>query len=491
MKSSFAALWLMSWIVFFANRIPLISKIVTLLTFYFGTGKSGRTIIKIIVKLRKGFVIFNAIIGMYLVYKTTGFSYDNVLAGFAGLGHTYLEMFVSFNKRLFNWLLELFDYKIIPNVPSNPTKPTGPIWNPNPFNKGWEDKGIDLTKFSSDWFKNPFKITVEVTPWYKDLSSWLWIGGIICTIGVSYAGYKWMTEPSFLEGILSYFKSNPTIQNTAATPPTNGGDGAIALNDLRTNKDVLTNASDFGKRILGSYKYLTPSYWLHAPSYFQENYEYFLAQQSQGNTFNQNLYPFTEVNPYNSWFKSLRIKLLGESQIEMMERLQNRDSLIAEMFRATAKGKGIATSPSESYLQPLSGFTTPRWPSGTVTPTNVGNVGLNLTSSGTLPQFIEGSSGVARKLATLPSTPTTLSHILPPENLGGGGSKDWLMTNSPSVKGGLLAEWSQRFTSNFEEGSEIESRLRSIITRRVEEFEETVETLTDDNPFSLLGVQDM
>jgi hypothetical protein len=326
-------LWVISWLIYLSSKIPYISKLISVLSVYYGR----TTIWKIISKLRKGFVIFNAIIGMYLVYKTTGFTFDNVLAGFAGLGNTYLEIFVNFNKRLFNWLLELFDYKIIPNVPSNPTKPTGPIWNPNPFNKGWEDKGIDLTKFSNDWFKNPFKVTVEVSPWYKDLSSWLWIGGIICTVGVSYAGYKWMTDPLFLDNIFSYFKGNPTIDNTPPTPPNNGGagDGGIVLKDLRTK------ASDFSQKLLGSYKYLTPSYWLHVPSYAQENYEYFMSQQSNVNTYDNKFYPYTEVNPHNSWLKSLRIKILGESPIEMMERVQVKDSLYRKMMSVLDKGKGV------------------------------------------------------------------------------------------------------------------------------------------------------
>jgi hypothetical protein len=59
-----------------------------------------------------------------MVFKTVGFSYDKVLAGFAGMGHTYLEIFMNFIKSLFNCFFELFDYKIVSNVPGN--KPSLP-----------------------------------------------------------------------------------------------------------------------------------------------------------------------------------------------------------------------------------------------------------------------------------------------------------------------------------------------------------------------------
>ena len=54
-----------------------------------------------------------------MVYKTVGFSYDNILAGFSAMGYTYIEMFMNLTKRMFNWFVELFDHKIVPNVQSN------------------------------------------------------------------------------------------------------------------------------------------------------------------------------------------------------------------------------------------------------------------------------------------------------------------------------------------------------------------------------------
>jgi hypothetical protein len=54
-----------------------------------------------------------------MVFKSVGFSMDNILAGFSGMGHQYLEIFTNFTKRLFNWFVELFDHKVVPNVPKD------------------------------------------------------------------------------------------------------------------------------------------------------------------------------------------------------------------------------------------------------------------------------------------------------------------------------------------------------------------------------------
>jgi hypothetical protein len=35
------------------------------------------------------------------------------------MGYTYIEMFTNMTKRMFNWFVELFDHKIVPNVPNN------------------------------------------------------------------------------------------------------------------------------------------------------------------------------------------------------------------------------------------------------------------------------------------------------------------------------------------------------------------------------------
>jgi len=57
-------------------------------------------------------------------------------------------------------------------------------------------KLMDMAK-SQDWYKGPFYITINTTPWYRDLSTYLWIGGIVSLLGGLYFGYKFITDPSF------------------------------------------------------------------------------------------------------------------------------------------------------------------------------------------------------------------------------------------------------------------------------------------------------
>ena len=96
-QSSMLHLWLISGILGYARRIPFINKFVSLLSLWYGR----TTIWKILGKTRKLFVIINAIIGVYAVFKTVGFNFDNILIGF--MGHTYFEVLGNLTNKLFNW----------------------------------------------------------------------------------------------------------------------------------------------------------------------------------------------------------------------------------------------------------------------------------------------------------------------------------------------------------------------------------------------------
>jgi len=110
MKSSVLMLWGLSRVIYFAQKIPYLSKVVGFLSLVYGR----TTWWKILLKIRKLFVVFNAIIGMYVVYKTTGFGVDTFWSNFIAIGEKYIDIFFNFNKTLFNWLLDLFDYKLVP-----------------------------------------------------------------------------------------------------------------------------------------------------------------------------------------------------------------------------------------------------------------------------------------------------------------------------------------------------------------------------------------
>ena len=78
---------------------------------------------------------------------------------------------------------------------------------------GGHDSGVfslrDLYAPKSKYL-DPINININPTPWYKDLTTWLWIGGVLCTVGLAYTGYKFLTDPTFIETIFST-KSTPTI----------------------------------------------------------------------------------------------------------------------------------------------------------------------------------------------------------------------------------------------------------------------------------------
>jgi hypothetical protein len=75
---------------------------------------------EILVKLRILFVKYKAGIGMYMVYKITGLLVDTFWSLFIAIGNSYIDIFLNFNKTNFNWLVELFDYKLIPGGDTPP-----------------------------------------------------------------------------------------------------------------------------------------------------------------------------------------------------------------------------------------------------------------------------------------------------------------------------------------------------------------------------------
>ena len=165
-KSSLFYLWLISWVLYLSNKIPFINRIVTMFSLYYGR----TTWWKILVYLRKSFIMFNAIIGVYVVYKTTGFGIDTFWASFIAMGENYLNIFINFNKRLFNWIFDILDYKVVPNVPNSPPK-SPPSWWPGsgsgqgilPKKYLWVDEYIKNRKpTNTDWFNSP--ININSTP---------------------------------------------------------------------------------------------------------------------------------------------------------------------------------------------------------------------------------------------------------------------------------------------------------------------------------------
>lgn len=88
---------LMSILFLNINKIPFFKRIINKIKPYLT--KTG--IWTIIIMIRKLIIIFNAIIGVYVVYKTTGITSESFLANFIGMGVRYIEIFTDFTKNLF------------------------------------------------------------------------------------------------------------------------------------------------------------------------------------------------------------------------------------------------------------------------------------------------------------------------------------------------------------------------------------------------------
>jgi hypothetical protein len=392
MKSSMFMLWLATAVLSYGSKIPYIRKIITVLSLMYGR----TTIWKVLVKLRKIFILFNALIGVYMVFKTVGFGYDNVLAGFVGLGNTYVDIFCNFTKRLFHWFVELFDHKVIPNVPSDNI--SGGSGNKNI----WLPKGIESHSFYPKpyvedslrkSYNSLFNINVEPTPisWYKDLSTWLWLGGIICTIGGLYIGYKLIIDPLFVEGlgrdVTGTVDKGKGVATTVTSPegsitPT----GATADAGSIVYKVTKTIVKSFFKPL----KYLNPNYWFLTSTENTEEVKAFITQQATTKRL-EDFYPYTKVNPYDSWIKRMRLYYLGETTAEIID----RKALALDFL--TKATKHIQNTPvsSGSTLQ--------------VTP-QVASLGLGLTMD-------PGFAGVAEKIFSVPSTPglKPITHIMTDE----------------------------------------------------------------------------
>ena len=409
MKSSMFMLWLLSWVIFYAHKIPFIGKITTFLSLWYGR----TTIWKVLVKIRKVFIVFNSIIGMYIVFKTTGFGFDNILAGLTGMGHTYLEIIINFSKRLFNWFYELLDNKIVPNVPGTPpnTPPTRGDhsfkWYPRGLvNTGYDpvsnpiisDKPFSLREI---YTKGGINVSVNTTPWYRDFSTWLWIGGM--TAGMAGIGYL-----AYL-GYAYYTGSN--IDPTAFSPT----DGSIT--PTQGSKGVLHTVTTSLSNGLSK---MNPYNWFMSSNNTDAAKAAFMDAQSHVQTMNRDYYPFTTIDPYASWFDRMRISWFGENRAEMLQRIKDEATAMMEY------NSHVGTS----------GLT-----SGTVTP-HMGSVGLGLrtvSGSGITDAIVAGTSGneVWDKLGSLPNTPkiTPVAPLSPIEDLDASNWTNYVASKEVSFVG--------------------------------------------------------
>jgi hypothetical protein len=105
--------FVISTILAYGHKLPIISKFFSLFQLWYGR----TTWWKMLIYCRKLFVIANAILGVVSIFSITGFNFESLVTGFYIIGQTYLEAFSSLAHKMFNWLLNLLDYKIVPRIP--------------------------------------------------------------------------------------------------------------------------------------------------------------------------------------------------------------------------------------------------------------------------------------------------------------------------------------------------------------------------------------
>jgi hypothetical protein len=209
----------------YGHKIPYIGRFIT----FIGAMYARTTIVKILIKLRKIFIVFNAIIGVYLVFKSVGFSTDNLIIGFLAVGETYFQSLITLSSKLFHWFVELFDHKLVPNVSGDNggtwfSKPNTPKSNNSliiPSNLKLPDI-LDTPGFS---LRNLYKDGIPSTrSWYSfitDTNTWWWITVSAATFGVIYLGYSIYSDPSYLSEL---FSKKPRTNIQPPTPPVNPDD---------------------------------------------------------------------------------------------------------------------------------------------------------------------------------------------------------------------------------------------------------------------------
>ena len=227
----------------------------------------------------------------------------------------------------------------------------------------------------------------------------MWIGGIIV---VAYFGYTYIIDPFFIQG-------TPTVKGTSINPsPIDPTGGVVGGDDITIGSRAIDVAKSIGSIISTIKSKLNPFNWLLASSSVQDvnnQFQSFIENQNDLVTADRRFYPFTEINPYDSYFKRLRISWLGETTYELSNRMREKAYAIRELEQLRVTNPYSPISDSYGVLAPLSGFGTP----------SIGNVGLYRSGSGIVDMIGASSSynEVFNKVSSLPPTPTQIPTSLP------------------------------------------------------------------------------
>ena len=331
---------IVSALLLYGKNLPIVSKAMPFLERWYGKTSWWQ----LMAIARKAFLTFNALIGVLAVFKLTGFSSDNVIGGFYGVGAYYMEMLGSLVRRIFNFFFDFFDYRLVPNTPSEVTRSTFNKFNPlpidftpKPFNPAQDIDSFSLRKL---YTQQPVNINVN-TGW--GFNSWWWyVGAGAGALALLYLGMKIYVDPTTVTNYLPGRTPERDIFKVLT-----GGIASLYSGLTHINLSTL--------------KYLNPFYYFSGTSSnrsieYVATFEDFLATQKKfdSNLRDEKYFPYTPVNPYDNWYTSIRKKIFGEYPIETLERENIAKSAASSYGKIikTASGKfiPIPIDPSSSRL---------------------------------------------------------------------------------------------------------------------------------------------
>lgn len=294
-KSSFKIIYLISLLGYIIGKIPFLNKYIKGIK----SVVAKTSIWSVLVILRKTFIVMNALIGMWLIFKITGWSEFSFIGIVSTFGNAYIDIFSTFCLKAFNWIYELFDTKIVPDIPSN--KPKNPWsqttgWNVRPMS---QPNYMEIAESAKSWYSSPTPPAND--SWLTSWKTWAFIGGSIITIFALYTGYVFVSD---------WFKG-PNV-NTQAPPQ----DAANSKGFFKTVADVLVI-----NRIANVTNGLSQIKEYFIPSMSEQDFHnvQFNRRVPYQQKFHQ-YWPFTAYDPSDPWYDRLRKRIVGETSEEESRR---------------------------------------------------------------------------------------------------------------------------------------------------------------------------
>ena len=256
-------------------------------------------------------------------------------------------MLTSFVKKLFNYIFELFDHKVVPNFPENP-----------PSNKGWrrtteniKPKNVGLDKIADLTQKPEFEslratyLNANPTSSSWSWGTWLWYGSLaVVGIGLIYVGFSLYQEPSYLKKIFGL--EGLDYKGKGRGPAGPSGPEVTVYEAVYEQAEGVSSAV---QRIGCAYvavqrsivRALNPFTYIPPRDYNGMTQGEFTNLQSDMHTRVETLYPFTTDNPYYSLWKKLRISIFGESSREEAVRLTRVGLFNNSVSRVIGQPRGM------------------------------------------------------------------------------------------------------------------------------------------------------